>query len=99
MLQKHAGPQHTATALSMPFGKLGYVNCKKGDSLQSEKARALDPCMPAHHSQSASVSPDSVLTLEVRGEGGWYERECVLFIGTQFSILYTSMYLPAGAAL
>jgi hypothetical protein len=27
------------------------------------------------------------------------ERVCVLFIGTQFSILYTSMYSPAGAAL
>ena len=26
-------------------------------------------------------------------------RERVLFIGTQFSILYTSMYSPAGAAL
>ena len=26
------------------------------------------------------------------------ERECVLFIGTQFSILYTSMYSPAEAA-
>jgi hypothetical protein len=26
------------------------------------------------------------------------ERESVLFIGTQFSILYTSMYLPAEAA-
>ena len=26
------------------------------------------------------------------------ERERVLFIGTQFSILYTSMYSPAGAA-
>jgi hypothetical protein len=25
-------------------------------------------------------------------------RECVLFIGTQFSILYTSMYSPAEAA-
>jgi hypothetical protein len=25
-------------------------------------------------------------------------RERVLFIGTQFSILYTSMYSPAGAA-
>jgi len=25
-------------------------------------------------------------------------RECVLFIGTQFSILYTSVYLPARAA-
>jgi hypothetical protein len=25
-------------------------------------------------------------------------RECVLFIGTQFSILYTSMYSRAGAA-
>ena len=26
------------------------------------------------------------------------ERESVLFIGTQFSILYTSMYSPAEAA-
>ena len=26
------------------------------------------------------------------------EGESVLFIGTQFSILYTSMYSPAGAA-
>jgi len=25
-------------------------------------------------------------------------RECVLFIGTQFSVLYTSVYPPAGAA-
>jgi hypothetical protein len=25
-------------------------------------------------------------------------RECVLFIGTQFSILYTSMYSPAETA-
>ena len=25
------------------------------------------------------------------------ERVCVLFIGTQFSILYTSMYSPAEA--
>ena len=31
---------------------------------------------------------------------GWEPgaRERVLFIGTQFSILYTSVYLPAGAA-
>jgi hypothetical protein len=28
---------------------------------------------------------------------GWNERESVLFIGTQFSILYTSMYSPAEA--
>ncbi len=27
-----------------------------------------------------------------------YQRERVLFIGTQFSILYTSMYSPAEAA-
>ena len=27
------------------------------------------------------------------------ERVCVLFIGTQFSILYTSMYSPAEAAI
>ena len=27
-----------------------------------------------------------------------YESESVLFIGTQFSILYTSMYSPAEAA-
>jgi len=27
-----------------------------------------------------------------------YWRECVLFIGTEFSILYTSVYPPAGAA-
>jgi hypothetical protein len=27
------------------------------------------------------------------------QRECVLFVGTQFSNLYTSMYSPAGAAL
>jgi hypothetical protein len=30
---------------------------------------------------------------------GWVGvSECVLFIGTQFSILYTSMYSPAEAA-
>jgi len=29
---------------------------------------------------------------------GWKVRERVLFIGTQFSILYTSMYSPAEAA-
>ena len=28
----------------------------------------------------------------------WPQRERVLFIGTQFSILYTSMYSPAEAA-
>ena len=31
--------------------------------------------------------------------GGILERERVLFIGTQFSILYTSMYSPAEAAM
>jgi hypothetical protein len=30
-------------------------------------------------------------------DSGWV-RESVLFIGTQFSILYTSMYSPAEAA-
>ena len=34
---------------------------------------------------------------EVGGSGGMW-RERVLFIGTQFSILYTSMYSPAEAA-
>jgi len=32
------------------------------------------------------------------GGGGAVGRERVLFIGTQFSILYTSMYSPAEAA-
>jgi hypothetical protein len=31
-------------------------------------------------------------------QAGSLERESVLFIGTQFSILYTSMYSPAEAA-
>jgi hypothetical protein len=30
--------------------------------------------------------------------GNYVRRERVLFIGTQFSILYTSMYSPAEAA-
>jgi ribonuclease HI len=36
------------------------------------------------------------MTFEV--QKGKRERVCVLFIGTQFSILYTSMYSPAEAA-
>jgi hypothetical protein len=37
-------------------------------------------------------------TLQARDLARMHQRERVLFIGTQFSILYTSMYSPAEAA-
>jgi len=53
------------------------------------------PCKPF------SISPSIYCTRDPRilgGGGGGGGRERVLFIGTQFSILYTSMYSPAEAA-
>ena len=59
---------------------------------------------PAHHGQDALPplgtgfglwSGKQVKTLSLQELGsGQRERVCVLFIGTQFSILYTSMYSP-----
>jgi hypothetical protein len=46
------------------------------------------PLSPSTHANSIVIGPAVINN----------KRERVLFIGTQFSILYTSMYSPAGAA-
>jgi hypothetical protein len=55
-----------------------------------------------HHTQChiimRSVNLTSCHTVMLSAELCLLFRECVLFIGTQFSILYTSMYSPAEAA-
>jgi hypothetical protein len=47
------------------------------------------------------IQPTTKICSSGWGDGGPpsnVKRESVLFIGTQFSILYTSMYSPAEAA-
>jgi hypothetical protein len=49
--------------------------------------------------KSFGVDAESESLADKRLLGSPYsQRESVLFIGTQFSILYTSMYSPAEAA-
>jgi hypothetical protein len=51
-------------------------------------SEAGETAMPAFSADDGPGYPHSL----------WQFRESVLFIGTQFSILYTSMYSPAEAA-
>ena len=59
-------------------------------------ARRMDGFCNQNADQLGSLAGLSLLTVYVGGLSLLTER--VLFIGTQFSLLYTSMYSPAEAA-
>ncbi len=58
-------------------------------SLSTNKQHSLSLEVRAHRPKNEF--PEALIIFD-------YLRERVLFIGTQFSILYTSMYSPAEAA-
>jgi hypothetical protein len=64
---------------------------------QEEQVRGLRGCL---HLRIPSCEERVQGLQATQGElaAAGSQRERVLFIGTQFSILYTSMYSPAGAA-
>jgi hypothetical protein len=63
---------------------LGFVSLGRGDPLIEELRKWV---------RTYAAAPAHGPSTEGAGT-----RERVLFIGTQFSILYTSMYSPGGAA-
>jgi hypothetical protein len=64
----------------------------QGDSIYGDTSRV-------HSTLRVDMTLPSRPLFELRDEFTLNpHRECVLFIGTQFSILYTSMYSPAEAA-
>ena len=65
-------------------------------TLPHDKFRARFPRAPTEN--PARAMPVSLLRTRPLSDAGVLDRERVLFIGTQFSILYTSMYSPAEAA-
>jgi hypothetical protein len=72
-----------------------YVYSKKGQSCEGAKLICV---LVAETIHPACMCEGGGRGGERGGRAFCYTRERVLFIGTQFSILYTSMYSPAETA-